>query len=69
MRQIKKQMARGLYDPEQDNPFDLFISSTEIRWCYYKDSKNIFEEQEALFDFIVHAGDIAHNAKKEFCLN
>lgn len=29
-----------------------------------KDSKNIFEEQEALFDFIVHAGDIAHNAKK-----
>ncbi len=41
MRQIKKQMARGLYDPEQDNPFDLFISSTEIRWCYYKDSKNI----------------------------
>ncbi|KAK8812414.1 hypothetical protein WA158_007648 [Blastocystis sp. Blastoise] len=41
MRQIKKQIARGLYDPEQDNPFDLFISSTEIRWCYYKDSKSI----------------------------
>ena len=33
-----------------------------------KDSKNIFEEQEALFDFIVHAGDIAHNAKK-FCVS
>lgn len=28
-----------------------------------KNSKNIFDEQEALFDFIVHAGDIAHNAK------
>ena len=29
-----------------------------------KDSKNIFQEQEDLFDFIVHASDIAHNAKE-----
>ena len=28
-----------------------------------KDSKNIFEEQEALFDFVVHASDLAHNVK------
>jgi hypothetical protein len=29
-----------------------------------KDGKNIFEEQQNLFDFVIHACDIAHNAKK-----
>ena len=28
-----------------------------------KDSKHIFEEQQSLFDFVVHCADIAHNAK------
>lgn len=41
MKQIKRQIAKGLYDPETDNPFDLFISSTDIRWCYYKESQKI----------------------------
>ena len=41
MREIKKLISRGLYDKDGENPFDLFVSSTEIRWCYYKDSKNI----------------------------
>ena len=37
MREIKKLINRGLYDKDGENPFDLFVSSTEIRWCYYKD--------------------------------
>ena len=41
MKQIKKNKARGLHDPDRDDPFDLFISSTEIRWTYYKDSEKI----------------------------
>ena len=41
MREIKKLISRGLYDKDGENQFDLFVSSTEIRWCYYKDSKNI----------------------------
>lgn len=41
MRQIKKQQQRGLYDPNKDDPFELFISSTDIRWCYYKDTHKI----------------------------
>lgn len=32
MRQIKRQVQRGLHDPDKDDPFDLFISSTNIRW-------------------------------------
>ncbi|TYZ65167.1 hypothetical protein PybrP1_009676, partial [[Pythium] brassicae (nom. inval.)] len=41
MRQIKKQQQRGLYDPDKDDPFELFISATDIRWCYYKDTHKI----------------------------
>ena len=41
MKQIKKNQARGLYDPDRDDPFELFISSTNIRWTYYKESEKI----------------------------
>lgn len=41
MKQIKRQQARGAYDPETENPFSLFVSSTQIRWCYYKETENI----------------------------
>ena len=32
-------MQRGQYDANVDSPFDLFISSTNIRYCYYKDTE------------------------------
>lgn len=41
MRQIKKQQQRGLYDASKDDPFELFISSTDIRWCYYKETHKV----------------------------
>ncbi|CAM9107010.1 unnamed protein product, partial [Ectocarpus fasciculatus] len=41
MKQIKRNQARGLHDPDRDDPFDLFISSTDIRWTYYKDSEKV----------------------------
>ena len=41
MRQIKKQQSRGMIDPNSDDPFELFIGSTNIRWCYYKDTQKI----------------------------
>ena len=34
-------MARGLIDPEKDDPFELFISSTEISYCYYKETARV----------------------------
>jgi len=33
--------AKGLYDENVDDPFDLFVSSTEIRYTYYKESHKI----------------------------
>ena len=41
MRQIKKMAQRGLLDPEQEDPFSLFVASTDIRYCYYHDSHKI----------------------------
>ena len=41
MKQIKKAMQRGLIDPNKDDPFELFISSTTIRYTYYKESHKV----------------------------
>jgi hypothetical protein len=30
MKQIKKQVQRGLLDPNKDDPFELFMSSTQV---------------------------------------
>lgn len=40
-RQIKKMMQRGLLDAEKEDPFSLFVASTNIRYCYYADSQKI----------------------------
>ncbi len=34
-------IKQGLYEKESSNPFENFISQTEIRYCYYKESQNI----------------------------
>ena len=41
IKQIKKEIARGHRDPNEEDPFDLFITKTPIRYCYYKESQNI----------------------------
>ena len=41
MRQIKKMIQRGLLDPDKDDPFELFISSTDISYCYYKETQRV----------------------------
>eukprot|EP00928_Gymnodinium_smaydae_P038712 TRINITY_DN26640_c0_g1_i1.p1 TRINITY_DN26640_c0_g1~~TRINITY_DN26640_c0_g1_i1.p1 ORF type:complete len:1041 (-),score=246.90 TRINITY_DN26640_c0_g1_i1:44-3166(-) len=40
-KQIKKQVQRGQHDPNLDDPFELFISSTDIRYCYYKETEQV----------------------------
>ena len=41
MNQIKKKIQRGLLDPDKDDPFELFISATDINYCYYKDTARV----------------------------
>ena len=34
-------MQRGLLDPEKEDPFSLFVASTNIRYCFYHDTHRI----------------------------
>jgi N-acetyltransferase 10 len=38
---IKKLQDKGLYDKNEENTFDLFISSTDIKYCYYHETQRI----------------------------
>ncbi len=40
-RQVNRKKRQGLLDPEKEDPFTLFIASTTIRYCFYKDSHRI----------------------------
>lgn len=41
MKIIKKRVKQGLVDPNKDDPFELFISSTSIRFAFYSESQKI----------------------------
>ena len=41
MKELTASMKAGTYDSLSDNPFDLFITTSDIQYCYYKDSQNV----------------------------
>lgn len=41
MKQIHKKIRHGKLNVNEDDPFDLFIASTNIRYCYYKETHKI----------------------------
>ena len=41
MKKIKKQMNKGVFELNDENAFDLFISTAEIKFCYYHDTQRI----------------------------
>eukprot|EP00842_Homolaphlyctis_polyrhiza_P001742 jgi/Hompol1/2569/HPOL_002958-RA len=51
MNQIKKQIARGTRDPDEDDPFELFVTSTSIRYAYYKETDKILGNTYGMCDF------------------
>lgn len=36
IKETKSKQMKGLYDQNVDDPFDLFISSTQIRYTFYE---------------------------------
>ena len=40
-KELTKLMKQGLYESETENPFELFLTSSDIRFCYYKDTTAI----------------------------
>jgi len=41
MKDTKNKQMKGLYDENVDDPFDLFISSTQIRYTFYDETHKI----------------------------
>ncbi|OWF43305.1 N-acetyltransferase 10 [Mizuhopecten yessoensis] len=41
MKQIQRKIRSGKLDVKEDDPFELFVSSTNIRYCYYNETHKI----------------------------
>eukprot|EP00041_Stephanoeca_diplocostata_P033631 m.1116422 g.1116422 ORF g.1116422 m.1116422 type:complete len:1015 (+) comp24376_c0_seq2:198-3242(+) len=41
MKELKKKMKHGLVDADEGDPFDLFLSATDIRFCYYNETHKV----------------------------
>ncbi|XP_028917575.1 RNA cytidine acetyltransferase [Ornithorhynchus anatinus] len=41
MRQLQKKIKSGTLNIKQDDPFELFIAATNIRYCYYNETHKI----------------------------
>ncbi len=41
MKQLQKKIKHGSLDADEDDPFELFVAATSIRYCYYKDTHKI----------------------------
>lgn len=41
MKHLQTQAARGLGNPDTDDPFELFVTTANIRYTYYKESEKI----------------------------
>ena len=40
-QEVKKGLKTGLHDSNVDDPFDMFQRTTDIRYCFYRDSEQI----------------------------
>ncbi len=41
MKQLQKKVDQGQLDVDEDDPFELFVAATSIRYCYYKETHRI----------------------------
>jgi len=41
MKSIQKKVQSGQINVNEDDPFELFVASTNIRYCYYSETHKI----------------------------
>ncbi len=41
MRQLQKKLKSRALDVKDDDPFELFVAATDIRYCYYAETHKI----------------------------
>jgi len=59
MKETKNKLKRGLIEPDEENPFELFIASNQIEYCYYKESERILGRTYAMCILQVPTNSIA----------
>lgn len=62
MRKIKREIARGIRtQDEAENPFELFVGSTDIRYVYYKETHKILGQTFGMCVLQVREGRTPHH--------
>ena len=41
MRLLQKRITSGTLDVKEDDPFELFVAATNVRYCYYNETHTI----------------------------
>jgi len=41
MKQLQKRISSGTLDIKDNNPFELFVAATNVRYCYYHETHKI----------------------------
>ena len=41
MKKLQKKIKSGTLNLKDDDPFELFVSATSIRYCYYSETHKI----------------------------
>lgn len=54
MRQLQKKIKSGKFNVNEEDPFDLFVSSTEIRYAYYHETHTILGNTYGMCVLQVH---------------
>lgn len=56
MRQLQKKLKSGSLDVKEDDPFELFIAATDIRYCYYAETHKILGNTYGMC--VLQVGDV-----------
>ena len=62
-KQVKKLVQRGLLDPEKEDPFSLFVASTNIRYCYYSETHTVLGQTFSMCVLQARAGQEAKGGR------
>lgn len=59
MKQLQKKIKRGKLDMKEDDPFELFVAATSIRYCYYAETHKILGQTFGMcilqvIEFLIH---------------
>ena len=55
MKQLQKKIKSGKLDVKEDDPFELFVASTNIRYCYYAETHKILGQTFGMCILQVHS--------------